>query len=302
MRKTIALFFALLLCVPVMAQKNATVEFTVEELPAELLAFANGGTSDKDQQKVNKKTVEAFGVSYNAMDAAMQQRVVNLYTYAVKAKMKGNPELMDFTRVLTAYASGSGNLEGWVAAVETYRKKNSKAKYVTDFVAWSDLLLSDRVLYRSSSSEWSFDAKAPFRLGVEEGAIKVWFDTPSDLHYASSKDWNAIHGTTGVYDYKDGLWQGEGGRLDWARTGLGAEACYADLRGYKAEVKYPNSPLTASVLSIPTTSANPFWDVWRRPCRALWSPRSTPTPASAVTSATSSSATSCPMWTIVAAS
>lgn len=251
MRKTIALFFALLLCVPVMAQKNATVEFTVEELPAELLAFANGGTSDKDQQKENKKTVEAFGASYNAMDAAMQQRVVNLYTYAVKAKMKGNPELMDFTRVLTAYAAGTGNLEGWVAAVETYRKKNSKAKYVTDFVAWSDLLLSDRVLYRSSSSEWSFDAKAPFRLGVEEGAIKVWFDTPSDLHYASSKDWNAIHGTTGVYDYKDGLWQGEGGRLDWARTGLGAEACYADLRGYKAEVKFPK--FTADSVSFVNT-------------------------------------------------
>lgn len=219
-----------------------TVDFDVETLPADLLQYLNSGTSDKDKQKENRKIVDAFSASYSAMEASMQQRLVNLYGYAVKVKMKGNPELTDFTRVLTAYAtapSGAANLEGWVQAVETYRKKNSKAKYVIDFVSWSELLLSEHALYRSNSSEWSFDEKTPFRLGVEEGAIRVWIDSPAELHYASAKDWNAIHGTTGVYDYKDGVWNGKGGRLDWARTGLGAEACFADLAAYKAEVKFP---------------------------------------------------------------
>lgn len=224
------------------AQKPVTVDFTAEALPSELLAFANQSVTDKDKQKENRQTVDAFSASYSAMDAALQQRIANIYTYAVKVKMKANPELMDLTRVLTAYATapiGSGNLEGWVAAVETYRKKNSKAKYVVDFVAWSELLLTDRVLYRSSTSEWSFESKTPFRLGVEEGAIRVWFDSPAELHYASAKDWNVLHGTTGFYDYKDGIWHGQGGRLDWARTGLGAEACFADLASYSAEVKFP---------------------------------------------------------------
>ena len=239
MKKYILIAFALLLCFPVLAQRSSVPNFSVEGLPTELLSYLNGNAPDSDKQKENKRTIEAFGSAYNAMDERMQERVVNVFVYAVKAKMKGNPEIGDLARVLAAYANEGDNFGGWMAAVESYSKRNAKAKYAVDFVAWSDLLLSDRVLYRSSSSEWSFDNKTPFRLGVEEGSIRVWFDSPSDLHYASSKDWNAIHGTTGVFDYKDGLWRGQGGRLDWARTGLGAEACYADLGRYKAEVKFP---------------------------------------------------------------
>lgn len=242
MKRYVALLWVLMACGVAAAQKNTAVEFTAEGLPSELLAYVNGGTSDKDKQRENKKTVDALAVRYNALDANMKQRIADLYAYGVKVKMKGNPELMDMTRVLTAYASvagGEGNLEGWVASLETYRKKNSKSKYVVDFVAWSEQLLSDRVLYRSGSSEWSFTSQTPFRLTVEGGDILVRFDTPSELHYASAKDWNAIHGTRGVYDYREGVWHGEGGRLDWARTGLGAEACYAELKSYRAEAKFP---------------------------------------------------------------
>ena len=118
MRRYIALISMLMVAYMAPAQKNTVIEFSSENLPAELLEYANGGTSDKDKQKENRKTVDAFSGSYNTMAEAMQKRVANLYTYAVKVKMKGNPELMDFTRVLTAYAA-TDNLEGWVAAVET---------------------------------------------------------------------------------------------------------------------------------------------------------------------------------------
>ena len=217
------------------AQKpKVTAEFAAETMPADLQEYLNKNTTDKGVQKDNAKVIEAFGAAYAAMDAQLQQRVTNLYIYAVGVKIKALPELVDFTRVLTAYAA-TPNLEGWVASMETYRKKNSKVKYINDFVAWSDLLLSDRVLYRSNSSEWSFGPQTPFRLTVENGTIVARFDTPSDLNYASSKDWNTLHGTKGWYDYKEGVWHGQGGRLDWSRTGLGAEACYADLHNYKAE-------------------------------------------------------------------
>ena len=243
MKKAITIVLAVLAVLPLMAQKpKVQADFGYQTLPADLLEHLNLGTSDRGEQKDNAKVIDAFRASYSALDEQMQQRITDLYIYAVRAKLKARPDLIDFTRVLTAYATapqGAQNLEGWVSAMETYRKKNSKAKYVTDFVAWSELLLSDRVLYRSASSEWSFAGNAPFRLVVEQGAILVHFDTPSELHYASAKDWNALQGTTGTFDYKEGVWNGRGGRLDWARTGLGAEACYADLNRYRAEVKFP---------------------------------------------------------------
>ena len=243
MKKLIAICLVALLqlaaATPLMAQKpKQAVDFAAESLPDDLLEHLNKNSADKAQQKENARTVEAFAAAYGAMAPAMQQRLTGLYTYAVGAKLKAVPELVELTRVLTAYAGGD-NLEGWVASLETYRKKNSKAKYVNDFVAWSDLLLTERVLYRSSTSEWSFAVETPFRLAVEGGTIAVHIDAPADLNYASNKDWNTLHGTTGWYDYREGKWHGRGGRLDWARTGLGAEACYADLRSYDVEVKFP---------------------------------------------------------------
>lgn len=243
MKKLLLTLLATLAILPLMAQKpKVTADFAVETMPADLLEYLNKNTADKGVQKENAKTVEAFAAAYTALEAPMQQRITNLYFYAVGGKIKAVPELVDFTRVLTAYAmspQGTQNFEGWVAAMETYRKKNSKVKYINDFVAWSNLLLTDRVLYRSNSSEWSFNAQTPFRLTVEEGAIVVRIDAPADLNYASSKDWNTLHGTMGWYDYREGVWHGQGGRLDWSRTGLGVEACYADLRSYKAETKLP---------------------------------------------------------------
>ncbi|MBR4738778.1 MAG: hypothetical protein IK058_02105 [Bacteroidales bacterium] len=243
MKRLLIILLTVLLSLPLMAQKpKPGDDFAVETLPADLLEYLNKNTADKSVQKDNAKTVEAFAAAYTAMDEVMQQRVTGLYTYTVGVKIKAAPDLVDFTRVLTAYATSSQsaqNLEGWVSAMETYRKKNSKAKYISDFVSWSELMLNDRVLYRSNTSEWSFAAETPFRLAVEKGVIVVRIDAPADLNYASSKDWNTLHGTTGWYDYREGVWHGRGGRLDWARTGLGAEACYADLRSYKAEVKLP---------------------------------------------------------------
>ena len=233
----------MLLPLAAIAQKpKQTVEFTVEGLATELTEYTTNAISDKGAKKENAKTMEAFGASYEAMSPEMQRRVTDLYTYFVKAKLKADSELPAVTRVLTAYAvapQGGQNLDGWVASMETFRKKNSKAKYVTEFASWSQTLLDERVLYHSATSEWVLDTKTPFSLRVEDGKIMVYVSTPCDLSYASSKDWNTLHNTTGVLDYREGVWHGQGGRLDWSRTGLNAEACYANLKAYTVEVKFP---------------------------------------------------------------
>ena len=226
-----------------MAQKpKQASEFSAETLPDELLEWMNKSTSDSDKQRENTKTVKAFRASYGAMDKHMQERVTAVVNYGVKAKMKGNAEMVPLLRTLTAYATapaGGQNLDGWLQAMEAMNNKNAKTKAVMEWVDFSERLLAERVLYRSQTSEWRFDAKTPFRISVESGKVTVWVDTPADLHYSSAKDSGVIHGTKGSYDYKELIWRGEGGRIDWGRTGLGAEACYAELARYKAETKFP---------------------------------------------------------------
>ena len=110
-----------------MAQKPKTVQLTPEGLPDELLEYMNGTTSDKDRQKENTKVLKEFKSVYTSFDSQLQQRLVSVYSYTVKAKMKGNPEMCGLTKMLTTIAttpsggenvgnaySNAPNLDGFV--------------------------------------------------------------------------------------------------------------------------------------------------------------------------------------------
>ena len=252
MKKYLVLVCMGLIFVSAMAQKPKNVQFTAEGLPDELLEYMNGSTNDKDKQKENTKILKEFRSVYGSLDSRLQERLTGIYTYAVKVKMKGNPEMSELTQMLvTIVTTPSGgtdvanaynnapNFEGFVASLESFAKRNAKPKAVLEYVTFCNGLFSNRVLYHSNSSEWRFDKGTPFRLGVSDGVPLVWFESAADLHYASAKDEGVIKGTTGVYNYKENEWRGEGGRVEWTRTGLSATDCYADLGRYKAETKFP---------------------------------------------------------------
>lgn len=240
--KHLILLLSILLTFSAMAQRKQTVEFTPAGLPDELLEHMNKSSSDSDRQKENTKILKAFKPVYAALDAPMQQRLVDIYGYAVKAKLKGNPELSGLTEAITSYASapgGGANFEVFVQGLEAFQKRKAKGKAMVEYAEFCQGLLSDRTLFKSNSSEWRFDGKTAFALVLKNGTLLARFDTPADLNYFSNKDHGVIRGTTGVYDYKENLWRGQGGRIDWARTGLPAADCYADLSSYQAETKFP---------------------------------------------------------------
>ncbi len=240
--KHLILTLALLLPLAAAAQKPKTVEFTAAGLPDELLEFLNKSTSDGDRQKENTKTIKAFRASYGAFDDQMKERAAKVYEYTVKAKLRGNPEITAVVATMTAYATAPGgaqNFDQWMRVLEGFAKRNAKGKAVNEWVDFSSAMLAERVLYRSNSCVWRFDAKTPFRIATEDGTTWVYIDQEADLSYSSAKDLDKISATRGRYNYKENQWFGEGGRLNWTRTGLGAEACYALLGSYRAETKFP---------------------------------------------------------------
>lgn len=250
--KYIVLLISIVLGSTLMAQKPKNVQFNAEGLPDELLEYMNGSTNDKDRQKENTKIIKEFRSVYTGFDSRLQERLTSIYGYAVKAKMKGNPEISGLTQMLVTIATtpaggeslsdaygNAPNFDGFIASLEAFAKRNAKPKAVMEYVDFCDRLFAERILYHSNTSEWRFGPRTPFRLGVEKGVPLVWFETPADLHYASAKDEGVIKGTTGVYNYKENEWKGQGGRLEWTRTGLGANDCYADLNNYTAETKFP---------------------------------------------------------------
>lgn len=239
MKKYIALVCLSLMFNLAMAQKSkTTIDFSAESLPDELIEYLNKSTSDSDKQKENTAVVKDFRAAYDMMNASVQKRLAGIYTHCVKIKMKPYPDMLTMTRTVTDFASNP-SFADWVSSLDFLNKKATKPKPINEFVDFSSLLLKERVLYRSSSCEWRFASGTPFRIVPADNTVLVYFDSPADLYYSSTKDQNVIHATKGVYHYTNNEWHGSGGRVDWARTGLGAEACYADLRSYTLETKFP---------------------------------------------------------------
>ena len=89
--KSLILTLALVVPMIAAAQKPKTVEFTADGLPDQLLEYLNKSTSDGDRQKENNKCIKAFRASYGAMDDGMKERLVKVYEYTVRAKLRGNP-------------------------------------------------------------------------------------------------------------------------------------------------------------------------------------------------------------------
>ena len=63
------------MAMPANAQKRPSkqkVNFTVEEMPDQLLTFLNGTLKDEDKLEANKKLVDAFAAVYNGLGASRQ--------------------------------------------------------------------------------------------------------------------------------------------------------------------------------------------------------------------------------------
>lgn len=228
-------------CSSAVAQKNRITEFSLESLPTQMLEYLNQATSDKDKQKANGQLINKFAATYESLSSDAKARVVSISNGALKLHVKPLPDVYNYLQTLLDYqndASGRTNFDGWLSCLELIESRNKKMKDFTDFVEFSDALLKERTLGKSRSATWQAQASTPFQLEVEGNQIVVAMGRPFELYYSSDKDNGTIYGTTGRYYYFDGKWIGQGGRINWDRTGIPTTACWAELSRYEAQTKF----------------------------------------------------------------
>lgn len=234
------------------AQKGKSeIRFDNEQLPAQVLAYMNQ-SGDDARKKENSKVVRIFENDFSQMETAMKDRLVEIFETAVKLRMRSYPDLFNLVTTTHLYYAEGSNFEPWVASLELLQSRNKKVKDVTDFVSFSQQLIADRTLYKSPSSVWQAQPGTPFALKVEEKDILVSLQGPFELYYSSGRDDGTIYGTSGVYSYFDNKWQGQGGRLNWDRTGLPTTTCWAVLNRYEAVLRFPK--FTADSVSFTHTT------------------------------------------------
>lgn len=225
----------------VRAQKGRIAEFTTEGLPMEMLEYLNQATSDKEKKSENSKLINAFTSTYKMMSSEEQSRLTAISNVVLKLKVRQLPDVSNFISTVNKMKSAgeSENFDQWLSCIEFIQGRNKKVKDFTDFVEFTDGLVSSRTLHASRSCTWQMQSGCKYRMKIENGEIKIVVDSPIELYYSSDKDNGTIYGTKGEYYYFDNTWKGNGGRLNWDRTGIPTTACWANLSKYEAVTKFP---------------------------------------------------------------
>ena len=238
--KQLWLFFvALAIGTMLMAQKSKPVEMTPEQLPDQLLEQMNASTKQDEKKAANSKLIADFRPVYQAQGAEVQKRLTAVFNTLAKGKKWGDAAtLIDGFNSFYATPQGKANIEGWVASVAMLQTKGKNTKRLLDFAEWATQLAKDRTLCKFQSNLWQAQAGSSFVLDCKDGDITVRFDKPIELYYGSKNDNGTLYGTTGVYYYLDFKWRGQGGRINWERTGLPTASCWAQLNRYVAEAKF----------------------------------------------------------------
>lgn len=225
----------------VRAQKGRITEFTTEGLPMEMLEYLNQATSDKEKKAENSKLINVFDATYKMMSSEEQSRLTAISNVVLKLKVRQLPDVSNFISTVNKMKSAgeSENFDQWLSCIEFIQGRNKKVKDFTDFVEFTDGLVSSRTLHASRSCTWQMQSGCKYRMKIENGEIKIVVDSPIELYYSSDKDNGTIYGTKGEYYYFDNTWKGNGGRLNWDRTGIPTTACWANLSKYEAVTKFP---------------------------------------------------------------
>ena len=240
-RSLIILTVAVMLFGNVRAQKGRITEFTTEGLPMEMLEYLNQATSDKEKKAENSKLINVFDATYKMMSSEEQSRLTAISNVVLKLKVRQLPDVSNFISTVNKMKSAgeSENFDQWLSCIEFIQGRNKKVKDFTDFVEFTDGLVSSRTLHASRSCTWQMQSGCKYRMKIENGEIKIVVDSPIELYYSSDKDNGTIYGTKGEYYYFDNTWKGNGGRLNWDRTGIPTTACWANLSKYEAVTKFP---------------------------------------------------------------
>lgn len=238
-------FILLLFCLMTgnaVAQKTHITQFTSSELSSQLRTYLDEATSDKAKKGEVQNLVKGFDAVYSGLDSDTRERVTAMFNTQLKLKVRQHPDVFNFVAafvMMHATSSGGDNFDQWLRCIEYIQARNKKIKDFTDFVEFTTEFAAHRTLYSSRSCTWQTQPATAYRLVLEGEDILIHFDKPFELYYSSDKDNGTIYGTTGTYHYFDQRWIGNGGRLNWDRTGIPTTACWAILSRYEAVTKFP---------------------------------------------------------------
>lgn len=194
----------------------------------------------------NKEDVKKFTdkLQSGVIQGSNLEDVIALMNLYVRKRANPVPHLLNLVKTVDAFWSRNRSAEykNWhVYMSKLMNKTNVPVSRMNEVIVFTFNLLTynsietigNKNWYMSSSGykiEYSTDGDGDEYISVSS--------SKTDLRCRERNDSTlVIYSTSGVYNSKNHVWTGKGGRVDWRRGGLSADSIYADLESYVIDTK-----------------------------------------------------------------
>ncbi|MHC1707819.1 MAG: hypothetical protein AB9842_09890 [Bacteroidales bacterium] len=194
---------------------------------------------DKDQRKAGKKLIEKFNEAWlgGAFNAVQQEKIMKMANSMLKYKMRPMPHYSSYLESLLSFYTtipSESSFNAWFNILEKSLDVRTNRKFLS-FLDISVSLFADNVLYESNATKWK-SSNDNYQFEYDSVPCVVF---PSlDLTGYANKDSTVIFNTGGIYYPTQFLWVGQGGKVNWKRTGLPEDQVWAELDQYTIGLRF----------------------------------------------------------------
>jgi hypothetical protein len=164
-----------------------------------------------------------------------KQKIYKTCNIMLKKRMKPFPDFVNYLSTMVNFLDSKQSeesFEAWQQSLEKIIEKSTSRKFV-DFLSFSEGLFSGNILYESSHLRWVSDNN---NYTFEFDSLPFVRFNSLNLRCESKNDSTVIYGTKGILYPTEGKWIGEGGKVNWLRTGFDDASVYANLQKYSVQL------------------------------------------------------------------
>lgn len=153
-------------------------------------------------------------------------------------KMSVVPFFKDYFNALIHFLEKNNDhtsLIAWMHAVEYFLDHKSSREF-TVFIRSSDLFFSQNIVFSDRTLKWKVDENK-YSISFQNDTLKYIFPQTQLSCYTKGDSTNIIS-TKGEYFPFTNVWEGEGGKITWARANFSEDSVYANLKKYSIPLLY----------------------------------------------------------------
>jgi hypothetical protein len=166
-----------------------------------------------------------------------KQKIYRTCNIMLKKRMKPFPDFKNYLTTMIGFLDSKqsdDSFEAWQISLEKIIE-NSTSKRFGDFLAFSGNLFAENILYKSNTVTWIADNN---RYIFEYDSLPYLIFSSLNLKCESKGDSAVIYNTAGKLYPTEGKWIGNGGTVNWKRTGF-EDNVHAEISDYQIALKNP---------------------------------------------------------------